>query len=104
MLWAYDVIPVRERIAKMPILDLKSAGGYLHFDRDQCVAEGEKRAADYQNAAPFPHIVMEDFLSTDVLRGIVDEFPDRDGRTYFDRAQERFKYQFDPNTVDSFKV
>ena len=59
----------------MPILDLKSSGGYLHFDRDQCVAEGEKRAADYQNAAPFPHIVMEDFLATDVLRGIVDEFP-----------------------------
>ena len=88
----------------MPILDLKSSGGYLHFDRDQCVAEGEKRAADYQNAAPFPHIVMEDFLSTDVLRGIVDEFPDREGRAYFDRAQERFKYQFDPNTVDSFKV
>jgi len=88
----------------MPILDLKNSGGYLHFDRDQCVAEGEKRASDYQNAAPFPHIVMDDFLDRDVLRGIVDEFPDREGRTYFDRAQERLKYQFDPNTVESFKV
>lgn len=88
----------------MPILDLKDSGGYLHFDRDQCVAEGEKRASEYQSATPFPFIVMEDFLSTDVLRGIVDEFPDREGRTYFDRAQERYKYQFDPNTVDSHKV
>lgn len=88
----------------MPILDLKDSGGYLHFDRDQCIAEGEKRAAEYQNATPFPHIVMEDFLSKDVLRGIVDEFPDREGRTYFDRAQERLKYQFNPNTVESFKV
>jgi hypothetical protein len=85
----------------MPILDLKSAGGYLHFDRDQCVAEGEKRASDYQSAAPFPHIVMDNFLDTNVLRGIVEQFPDRDGRTYFDRPQERFKYQFDPNTVAS---
>jgi Rps23 Pro-64 3,4-dihydroxylase Tpa1-like proline 4-hydroxylase len=88
----------------MPILDLKDSGGYLHFDRDQCVAEGEKRAAEYQNATPFPHIVMDDFLDKDVLRGIVAEFPDREGRNYFDRAQERFKYQFDPNTVDSGRV
>jgi len=88
----------------MPILDLKSSGGYLHFDRDQCVAEGEKRAAEYQNAKPFPHIMMEDFLDKDALRALVAEFPDRDGRTYFDRAQERLKYQFDPNTVESFRV
>lgn len=88
----------------MPILDLKDSGGYLHFDRDQCVAEGEKRAAEYQNATPFPHIVLEDFLDKDVLRGIVEQFPDREGRAYFDRPQERLKYQFDPNTVDSFRV
>ena len=85
----------------MPILDLKDSGGYLHFDRDQCVAEGEKRAAEYQGASPFPHIMMEDFIGTDVLRKVVEQFPNREGRTYFDRAQERFKYQFDPNTVDS---
>jgi hypothetical protein len=88
----------------MPILDLKDSGGYLHFDRDQCVAEGEKRAAEYQNATPFPHIVLEDFLDRDVLRGIVEQFPDREGRAYFDRPQERLKYQFDPHTVDSFRV
>lgn len=88
----------------MPILDLKDSGGYLHFDRDQCVAEGEKRAAEYQNAVPFPHIVLENFLDEDVLRGIVEQFPDREGRAYFDRPQERLKYQFDPNTVDSFRV
>ena len=88
----------------MAILDLKNSGGYLHFDRDQCVAEGEKRATEYQTATPFPHIVMEDFVDANVLRGIVEQFPDRDGRTYFDRAQERFKYQFDPNTVDSPRV
>jgi len=88
----------------MPILDLKNSGGYLHFDRDQCVAEGEKRASEYQNAAPFPHIVLDDFLPKEALREVIEQFPDREGRTYFDRPQERLKYQFDPNTVDGFRV
>lgn len=85
----------------MPILDLNETGSYLHFDRNQCVAEGKARADLYQNAEPFPHIVMEDFISKDVLRRVIDEFPDREGREHFDRAQERFKFQFNPNTVMS---
>ena len=88
----------------MPILDLNDAGGYLHFDRTQCVREGKARADEYQNAKPFPHIVMENFLDAAVLRRIVTEFPGNDGRSFFDRAQERFKYQFDPNTVESGAV
>lgn len=83
------------------ILDLQDSGGYRHFDRAQCVAEGEKHAEAYRTAKPYPHIVMDDFLDRELLRRVVAEFPDRDGRTYFDRPQERFKYQFDPNTVDS---
>ena len=83
------------------ILDLKTSGGYLHFDRDQCVAAGTALADQYRNARPYPHVVMDDFLSTDVLRRVNAEFPDRNGRTYFDRPQERFKYQFNPNTVES---
>lgn len=85
----------------MAILDLKQSGGYYHFDRAQCVEQGEKRAALYQTATPFPHIQMDDFLDRDFLKRLNAEFPDREGRTYFDRPQERFKYQFDPNTVAS---
>jgi hypothetical protein len=85
----------------MPILDLHDAGGYLHFDRDQCVREGRARATDYQTALPFPHIVMEDFVDAGVLRRLVEQFPAHEGRDYFDRPQERFKFQFDPNTVES---
>lgn len=85
----------------MPILDLTRSGAYYHFDRDQCVAQGQARAEAYQAASPFPHIVMDDFLPVDLLRDIVADFPGREGRTHFDRAQERLKYQFDPNTVDS---
>jgi Rps23 Pro-64 3,4-dihydroxylase Tpa1-like proline 4-hydroxylase len=85
----------------MALLDLHDTNGYLHFDREQCVAVGTSLADKYQNAAPFPHIMMEDFIDAAVLRDVLAEFPDRDGRTYFDRAQERLKYQFDPNTVPS---
>jgi hypothetical protein len=85
----------------MPILDLKETGGYLHFDREQCVSAGSERAVQYQSAEPFPHIVMDDFIDANVLRRVLDEFPDRDGREFFDRDQERFKFQFDPNTVGS---
>lgn len=83
------------------VLGLTAAGGYLHFDRAQCVAEGAARAAEYQSATPFPHIVMDDFIDADVLRRVLAEFPGRDGRHFFDRQQERFKYQFDPNTVEA---
>lgn len=85
----------------MAVLDLKSSGDYLHFDQEQCVAAGRARAEAYQSATPFPHIAIDDFLSTDVLRRVLAEFPDREGRSYFDRPQERFKYQFNPNTIDS---
>jgi hypothetical protein len=88
----------------MAILELKSCEGYLHFDRAQCLEEGAKRAETYRSAKPFPHIVMEDFLDTSVLREVAAGYPPRDGRTFFDRDQERFKYQYDPNTVESFRV
>ena len=83
------------------ILDLAETGGWLHFDRAQCVAAGAALAESYRNAAPFPHVVLDDFLDPAVLRRVVAEFPRREGRTYFDRPQERFKYQFDPNSVES---
>jgi len=88
----------------MSVLELKSSGGYLHFDREQCIAAGKELAAQYQAAQPFPHIVMDDFLDAETLRALVAEFPPRDGQDYFDRPQERFKYQFDPNAVSSAKV
>lgn len=88
----------------MAVLDLHDTGGYLHFDREQCVREGKKRADQYREALPFPHIVIDDFVDPNLLRQIIAEFPDRDGRGFFDRPQERLKYQFDPNTVASGRI
>jgi hypothetical protein len=50
----------------------------------------------YVNAAPFPHIVLDDFVDSSVLRNIIMEFPDSQNLPYFDRAQERLKYQYGP--------
>lgn len=85
----------------MSILHLRESDSYAHFDHDQCVAEGRRLAASYQSATPFPHIVIDDFLPTDLLRQVVAEFPSRDGIDRFDRPQERLKYQYNPNRIDS---
>ena len=74
------------------------------FDRDQCVAAGEQLHQSYVGAQPFPHIVLDDFIDQSVLREIVAEWPDASGRTYYDRAQERLKYEFQPIHIRSAKI
>jgi len=73
--------------------------GYFHFDEADCTAAGEALAAQYQDAQPFPHIALDDFLPVDFLRGLLGEFPDSAGKTYFDRDQERFKFSYGPNEI-----
>lgn len=45
----------------------------------------------YQNAAPFPHIVIDDFLPEPVLNQVLSEFPKADGIEWqkFEAAAER---------------
>ena len=85
----------------MPLLTVRDIDGYLHFDTEECKAAGAALAADYAAAQPFPHAVIDDFIDAGLLRRVLAEFPSVDGRTHFDRAQERLKYQFHPNTIDS---
>lgn len=83
----------------MAILSPREADGYIYFDEEECAAAGATLAEQYQSAQPFPHIAMDDFLSVDFLRGLLDGFPDTDGKTYFDRDQERLKFQFTPKDI-----
>jgi len=83
----------------MAILEPLEQQGYIHFDEEAAKAAGAALAERYQNAEPFPHIVMEDFLPADFLRGLLPEFPASDGKTFFDRDQERFKFQFPPRDI-----
>ncbi len=68
--------------------------GYLRFDEEECRAAGRARADEYQNAQPYPHIVIDDLLDKDVLRYVAANYPSLESKTFFDRDQERFKFQF----------
>lgn len=83
----------------MSLLALHDRGGRAAFDPEQCRAAGEPLHRAYTDAQPFPHIVIDDFLDPAVLRTLLPGFPHSEGRRFFDRDQERFKYQIAPDEV-----
>lgn len=85
----------------MSILQFSESGGFRSLNERQCRDEGVKRAEQYQHAEPFPHIVMEDFIDKDMLRQVAASYPSIEGKRFFDRDQERFKFQFGPGEIDS---
>jgi hypothetical protein len=74
---------------------------YLALQPDECRALGRSLADQYRNAMPFPHIVMDDFLEPDVLREVLADFPSSGDKEFFDREQERFKFQYQPHESSS---
>ena len=83
------------------MLHFQRISNYLTFDGEECRALGRSMAPAYQSASPFPHIVIDDFLDPDTLRAVLAEFPPSDGRRYFDRDQERLKFQYAPQEIRS---
>lgn len=83
------------------MLHLTDLDGYPTFDEKQCRSLGKSLADSYQNAEPFPHIVIDDFIDVSFLKGIVGEFPSPNGKDYFDRDQERLKFQHRPQEIHS---
>lgn len=81
----------------MRLLTLRKLDGYCSFDEEECREKGRELASTYRNAQPFPHIVIDHFLDPQLLRTIAQSFPALEGKRYFDRSQERLKYQFHPN-------
>lgn len=45
------------------------------LDYNKLAAIAEQRAGDYQNASPFPHITLDDFLDTTLVEQLVAKFP-----------------------------
>lgn len=89
----------------MPVLEAKSLSeDVVVFDSDQCIAAGSALHDRYIAAVPFPHIVMDDFVDGNILRGLLSEWPDTINRRYYDRAQERLKYEFQPIHVSSPRI
>ncbi len=62
---------------------------------------GRELTERYQSAAPFPHIVIDDFLPSSVLEMCLAHFPTSTARAAgsFDRDQERYKAQFNPDEL-----
>jgi len=57
---------------------LASKFGNLMLDYEQLFSLAEINADKYQTAAPFPHIVLDDFISDEVLDALLDQFPAAD--------------------------
>lgn len=84
----------------MALLCFADLGGYRTLKLEQCRDAGKELAAEYRSNQPFPHIVIDDFIDRDLLRRVVDEFPDNSGRDCFSRNQERLKFQVRPDECE----
>src|SRR5438067_2024784 len=83
------------------MLQLAQINGYLALDPEQCRQFGCSLSERYRGASPFPHIVIDDFIDSNVLRTLLADFPSSDQKEFFDRDQERFKFQYQPQEVPS---
>lgn len=83
------------------MLHLTKINDYLALDADECRALGRSVSEQYRTAVPFPHIVLDNFLDPSALKKIAAEFPSSENKSYFDRDQERLKFQYNPQEVSS---
>src|SRR6059058_667297 len=83
------------------MLHFTRINGYLALDAGECRELGRSLAEQYRTASPFPHIVIDDFLEPDVLHAVLADFPASNDKQYFDREQERLKFQFQPHESSS---
>ncbi len=85
----------------MPVLETsRLSGDVVALDKAQCIAAGTALHDRYVAAQPYPHIVIDDFIDTDVLRQLAAEWPETTtDRKYYDRSQERLKYEWQPHEL-----
>lgn len=70
-----------------------------HIDREKIRDKGKDLAARYAQGTPFPHIVIDDFLPAPLLEMCLEQFDASRAGDAFDRAQERYKHQYSPDTL-----
>ncbi len=61
------------------------------FDHDSLVERGSAHRAEYRTASPFPHVVIDDFLPPEIVRGLLEEFPSPDAPRWqrFEEPRQR---------------
>lgn len=84
------------------VLALHNSDGYYYFIEEECRAAGKALADIYRTASPFPHIAIDDFLDPHLLRKVAASYPPMEHKTFFDRDQERFKFQFHAREANGF--
>jgi len=85
----------------MAVLGLRDRGGLLAFDKAECEKAGASLYQAYTQASPFPHIAIDDFIATDILRSVIADFPTSEGCDYYNDGQTRLKYQYRPSDIAS---
>jgi Rps23 Pro-64 3,4-dihydroxylase Tpa1-like proline 4-hydroxylase len=83
------------------MLRIDRIDGYLALNETECLQLGRSLSNQYQSAAPFPHIVIDNFLEPEILRAVLADFPSSKDRPFFDRDQERLKFQYQPQELPS---
>ena len=81
----------------MPYINVKDEN-FGFFDPVELQDKGKDLHEKYVSASPFPHIVIDDFLSPQILEACLEEFPtepDPESQSY-DRDQERYKTSYNP--------
>ena len=76
-----------------------SNSDYGFLDAASGKEKGRELRDRYVSNDPFPHIVIDDFISPSILETCLADFPptpDPDSQT-FDRAQERYKTSYNPD-------
>lgn len=88
----------------MAMLNFKRKGDFLTLIDDSDTLLNSDLPTQYQSAGPFAHGVYEDFVDAEILKQVANEYPSREAKQYFDRDQERFKYQYHPTESDSILI
>ena len=93
------VPPAIESCGMTFLSDMDPATGLIRGSARQV---GRDLSETYQSATPFPHIVIDDFLPAAVLESCLRNFPREagDSARTFDRDQERYKTQFNPDEME----
>lgn len=84
-------------MAYLPVTSVAPFG----FDVDALSSLGDELAEAHQSADPFPHTVIDDFVSPEFVRFCLEHFPQElgEGGVAFDRSQERFKQSYQPDEL-----
>src|SRR5579862_5772845 len=81
---------------------LSTADSLYGFFGPEAANIGRQFHERYISAQPFPHIVLDDFLSEEILDRCLCDFPSRSSsHIAYDRAQERGKFEFKPDTLSA---